>query len=133
MELRDLPPDKDPKGGSPKTPYPPPRPPRTPNPIRVSEFDEYNQGNPTTLGGLDTKDILAWVFRSLCVLAFFWMKATFVTNEKYDSDKGKTLQELLTISNTLTRIDEKLNKGSGVDSDHEARLRELEKNGKQPK
>ena len=72
------------------------------------------------------RELLAWSFRGFIVLSFFWLKATFVSVEAYNADRGKTLETLMNISNTLTRIDEKMSKGANVDADHEARLRVLE-------
>lgn len=123
MEIKDLTPQDDPKGGmAPPSGNRPKTPSRG---IRVSEFDDYKEAQ-SIIPTINFGQILAWVFRGALVIAFLWLKATFVTNEKYDSDKGKTLQELVNISNTLVRIDEKLGKGSDTDKDHEDRLRKLE-------
>jgi hypothetical protein len=72
------------------------------------------------------RELLVWGFRTFVVLAFLWMKATFVTQEKYDSDKGKSLDALTSISVSLGHIDEKLTNGAATDINHEKRIWELE-------
>ena len=73
------------------------------------------------------RELLAWAFRGFVIITFLWMKATFVSVEQYQADRGKAVDSLTSISNSLAHIDEKLSKGVDVDSDHEKRLRVLER------
>jgi hypothetical protein len=94
--------------------------------------------NDFEIAGLHMKKeaAMAWVFRLLLLVALLYANSTYVSKSDYARDMEKSdarreaiLQTLSTVSETLTRIDEKMKNDGRQDSrleDHEIRIRKLE-------
>lgn len=89
-------------------------------------------------GGISVskKELFAWIFRLLLVLALLYGNANFVSKAQYVEDQRMSetrreliLKSLVDVNETLTRIDEKMKNDIRQDQkidDHEKRLRDLE-------
>lgn len=75
-------------------------------------------------GGLGA--LFVWGFRFLLIGVFFWLKAEFVSKDKYLEDQGKQIAAWTELTKTLTHIDDTLVQLDKKDDDKEKRIRELE-------
>lgn len=94
--------------------------------------------NDFEIGGLHLKKeaAMAWVFRLGLLVALLYANSTYVSKNDYAKDMEKAdarreavMRTLAEVSETLTRIDEKMKNDGRQDSrleDHETRLRKLE-------
>lgn len=124
MELKDLPPAKDPKGGSPKTPVR----------ITVREYaDEMQLGQAFDIHSqfwpIAFRSI-TWMLQLAVLAAVFWVKGNFVTKEEYQRDSKETLKSLNSINISMQHVGDKLDGYELIlkkNEELETRMREMEK------
>lgn len=72
---------------------------------------------------------ITWLFRIGLLTLIFWIKGNFVSQEKYDADQAKRLQDWIDVGKNIQHLDDSLSTFQlqfTELNDHELRIRGLE-------